>query len=1272
MNRSRILASLVVAATLFGAMPASAQICPASSPNALPAQAGHPWTKLADCVSGGNAVVGGMVGQADCTYAYLGNSQNLNGARALGTITVANGGVLVFLDQAIDLEVGSITVQGGGTLQVGARDCPVAAPNQVRIFFTGGQGSTKGINVEADGKLRMWGLRGNAELGKTSWAHLAEPAGPVEYDAAGGVSSPVTGNAKTLVLDTEVLSWRPGDWIVVAGTDFAPDSADIVRIASKTVDPQTHTTRITTTQPLVNYHFGGPSPTCSGDADDPYCGPSAANYGDPAEKNYGVDERAEVALLSRSIRLISETPNPYAFPAKTLLTPAPAGLHWGAMIKVEEGFDTAEIAGVEMSKFGGDQDGQFPVYFTGNGKVTDNGRATPVLSSNSIHHSYNKCIALEGLTGATINDNVCTRIVGNMFYLRSGAEQGLRFLHNLGIGAMSNEFAVPSRVPVAPHAAWWPGDYLTNGPAGKCPSPQTSFDALTYNCYDGFGIPLTDPAGGQAIHLNSPYASSGFWMTNPANDLEGNSIAGCQAQGVGYWYNTIGRGGPVTYTLPLGKFRNNRVHGCYYGLTTAAQNASTTGNNANYSPRNDDDLDLIATFDGITATRNRYLGIWVRPGWYALTNSRIATNREGASLVSSGGIEGSAPGVWSLMDGAVFVGESRNNPGRFGPCPYDDSRAQPPADLLAPAGRATGVCAETPNDDRIGTGYPDAKWNEFGYMFYDGPARLQNSRFVNFNVDPKPNLTAFDVAYLHWYEQTKTMPCGSRLPFQYEGDAALGWFQANLQAYPPTQYTENISFENSDFRHQIYTEEVGQTCWGGGRPGAVFQDGDKNTVILDKDGTLSDYVVVDADGQPVPGKSPISLNNLPFLAVADTDNGVLNTVDEPYSEGAQDKAFENRPTAQMSPNEYATLEFSAVPCANSLGIAGRGCSNSNPLTFTKDQKDYGVHQSMTLDGRNHTGIYEPKVMDGLGYTVQAQRQMPPFVSATFADAPVAPFEIRLGITYQTPQGPLQCPNGDCSTVFRVSKGRKSLGAPGGGTANRAALLPYWKYYDVCSQLDSTYGTPAGYKFPNLLYCPYPELAPDNYSRPGSPDELLQVGSIEELTPSTYFYDQSKGLLFFLMRQEGVNGDPTFSPNGGGPSPLGSCTGAPGDDPSCPEFDEGESFYSCPAEGCELYMVEVLDTAGYAYDPDSLAQRSQPYPDYDLPYPANLRYLKNVNTGAVLTPANLKACGHPGSFPHLVEASATCPAPAISMSRTGARGTAEGRRLRGASVTRAAR
>ena len=72
-------------------------------------------------------------------------------------------------------------------------------------------------------------------------------------------------------------------------------------------------------------------------------------------------------------------------------------------------------------------------------------------------------------------------------------------------------------------------------------------------------------------------------------------------------------------------------------------------------------VNVISHFKGFTATRMRNRGLWVRPNWTAVENGRFATNRESVTLVSSGGTDGNAPGVWSLLTGSVLVGLSMNN-----------------------------------------------------------------------------------------------------------------------------------------------------------------------------------------------------------------------------------------------------------------------------------------------------------------------------------------------------------------------------------------------------------------------------------------------------------------------------------------------------------------------------------------------------------------------------------------------------------------------------------
>ena len=74
--------------------------------------------------------------------------------------------------------------------------------------------------------------------------------------------------------------------------------------------------------------------------------------------------------------------------------------------------------------------------------------------------------------------------------------------------------------------------------------------------------------------------------------------------------------------------------------------------------------------------------------------------------------------------------------------------------------------------------------------------------------------------------------------FIYEGDAVLGWFDSNQSAYPTSTVARGLTFTNVDLRHQIFTEFVNR---------APFNDGDKNTAIIDLDGSLTGFRVVNSN-----------------------------------------------------------------------------------------------------------------------------------------------------------------------------------------------------------------------------------------------------------------------------------------------------------------------------------------------------------------------------------------------------------------------------------------
>lgn len=272
---------------------------------------------LSQCLDSSRNAVVGPTGNAGCSKVVV--DQDFTGANALKHITVEADGELYIRDESRQVAVEKISV--AGLFQVGTQDCPIgtgSSSNQVTLTFVGERpcaspnkcdGFNKGIAVEEFGKLRLFGIKGvpkssinpvsDQPVG-VSWTHLALPAGDeTKYGPTSGALAPVLkGGSNTLTLDRNVVknhgAWQEGDWIAVATTGFSPVETEIVQIA-KIDQPALGGTVLTLKQPLKHYHFGGPDP---GD-------PSLDNFNQCSGFNYGVDERAEVALLSRNIKLDS-------------------------------------------------------------------------------------------------------------------------------------------------------------------------------------------------------------------------------------------------------------------------------------------------------------------------------------------------------------------------------------------------------------------------------------------------------------------------------------------------------------------------------------------------------------------------------------------------------------------------------------------------------------------------------------------------------------------------------------------------------------------------------------------------------------------------------------------------------------------------------------------------------------------------------------------------------------------------------------------------------
>jgi len=166
-------------------------------------------------------------------------------------------------------------------------------------------------------------------------------------------------------------------------------------------------------------------------------------------------------------------------------------------------------------------------------------------------------------------------------------------------------------------------------------------------------------------------------------------------------------------------------------------------------------------------------------------------------------------------------------------------------------------------------------------------------------------------------------------------------------------------------------------------------------VIRDLDSHLSGLRVVDGSGNSHHDIVPISLNSVDYYATE-------FTVDEVHSRGPNDF----RATSLMSPHKYATLNIESVTNPP-YGIAPGACGSTSPpnsptcfrVEIKRDMPAYGdtVYPSLFLNGRGQLPIYEPFVMDRMGYMVYGAQGTENFLPYT----PTA-FQNRLLFSYTDP------------------------------------------------------------------------------------------------------------------------------------------------------------------------------------------------------------------------------------------------------------------------------
>jgi cell migration-inducing and hyaluronan-binding protein len=486
---------------------------------------------------------------------------------ALRSLTL--DGKLTFSDNLdIELETEWIYLRRG-ELEIGTE----ARPHKRKATITLTDTVTgENINTMGDrGILLMGGtlqLHGDRE---NSWTKLAKTA------AAGTTT-------------IEVLNaggWRKGDEIVLASTDFDPRQAERRTVTGISGN------RITLDRPLEFMHFG--------------------------EITYGVDQRGEVGMLTRNIRIqASEDAEKTYFGGHIMAMPG----------------SKMQVSGIELYRMGQHMNlARYPIHW----HLVNEGREQYIKNS-AIHDTYSRCVTVHGTNNVRVENNVAFNNVGHCYFLEDAVESGNELIGNLGIMTKCHPTLPCDPINLAP------------GRVGGAASRAS-----------------------EHVLLPSDNTVSTFWITNPDNVYRNNVAAGSDQ--IGFWFalpekpmgQFANEAANATYfprRTRLREFKGNTAHSNFDGMMfdrgpSQDGNVSVVGSNyhtAHANPADPNSEKVDSLFEDFTGYKNRNGAIWARGELHTFKNIRLADNAIGFTHAA-----GRGPNAYSsrVLD-SLFVGESGN------------------------------------------------------------------------------------------------------------------------------------------------------------------------------------------------------------------------------------------------------------------------------------------------------------------------------------------------------------------------------------------------------------------------------------------------------------------------------------------------------------------------------------------------------------------------------------------------------------------------------------
>jgi hypothetical protein len=773
-----------------------------------------------------------------------------------GFVNIHSGGKLVFTDATIDFWARSILVENDGSLIVGSFADPIGNTNInniVTFHLYGDDNQTAGITckttncgvdasnwvlnpsrkmplpggvtdyfyqyqrlpaddnqtggltadsyfglktlaVSYGGTLQMFGQKGaiyqtpnphdtppGPDSG-ISWVRLNQNVCPPSSVNPGCVSPDKTGTQ--LVLD-RVVNWQVGDWIVVTATDYLPSHSEKRQIAGIATTGQQSV--ITVTVPLSYPHNGQPYDLTQHNL------PDRLNDNNETFMT-SVDTRAAVALLSRSIRIVSEVCSSYdpatnacpGLPAACNNTwnpsknqcsglPEQAGSYFGGHVIARQGFTGFQMKGVELKQLGqGGRMAHSPVNFHMARQVPTYGNPNiTYVMACSVNESMTRMYEIRGTQGVILKRNVGYKSIGHGYFLAEGTETGNTLTANLGI------YARPA-VTYRDNPRNVPGILASAFP------PANNFAAY----------------GTDYIH------PSVFYIANGYNHFEGNMAVGAGTCGACYWIAPVKIGGlsqtqswesyagiqrNTPGTAPLYRFHGNFCSTAQYSLITIDSPGVCSGVATpwSYDPsalkpiytpfdrayQKDPDSQQVLypniavgaalqptycggtdcssvypscgkgetincavnVIDSYTSSfhwaQQNFAAVWLRTYWFLFTNSALTDVLNGGlTMVSGGSWDQVINRYWALTRKSVFIGQTQDDNESIYAQNWGPVNPNSSGILSCQGGSPASYCRvldQNGNDEGVVIPADNFSVYQRLYNIYDGPVYQEANAFLN-------------------------------------------------------------------------------------------------------------------------------------------------------------------------------------------------------------------------------------------------------------------------------------------------------------------------------------------------------------------------------------------------------------------------------------------------------------------------------------------------------------------------------------------------------------